>query len=182
MSNYKKQISNILLGNKIKNIEFSRGLGIIPSKFIIQFVNPCEYCLEIESNFRIISNERIICCFEDLYLTKNKKLITEQKFSRQKHIESTFLSSSLDKANIICSGKKIINCDITSFGDLYIYLENQSFIHAINDNQYIDSIIFRVVDTKNKKTIQCENGKEYQIDNIKFEIKTKNGKVHLIKF
>lgn len=180
-SSLKKEVLDLIINKKIIKIGFSRGLGIIPSKFIIYLDGNHKYNIEVESNFRIIDNKKLICCFEDLYMTMDKKIISKKMFNKQNDIEFTYLSTSLMLANSFCYNKQITKCKISSYGDISICLDNKIVLQALNDNQYDESIIFRIIDVENKKISKFCNGKEYEIYKNLYELVLKNGKAEIMK-
>jgi len=175
------KIMKFLIGKRINKIDFSRGLGIIPSKFIVSLSDEdFHYELEIESNFRVIYNGVMLCCFEDIYSTIDGEIISKKVFNQQNDFELTYLFDSLRKANDIIANKRITSCKLFKFGDCLIGINRNIKLHIINDNHYNDSLIYRILDCNTKKIVQCKNKKEYLINSPLFEVFYRNKKIEII--
>lgn len=145
---------DLLKKTKISKINFIRGLGIVAERFELSFKgNNEEIIIEIETNFRIRNQKKVLLSFNDLYLDFNRKEMSVKKYRSQVNIEKSYLYKQLEFINSILINAKPKNVIFKSYGDLYISFYRQGIVlEILNDTHLEDACLYRII---------CKNEKNY---------------------
>lgn len=175
-------INYFLSGATINDIDVIRGLGIIPARLVINIEkNHHHYAIEAELNFRVIYKNKMILCFDDMFLDKENREISPNLFKKQKDLEYTLLNKNMITTRKKIVGKMIDRVRSSSFGDYTIYISRYLKIQIINDSHLIDSVIFRVLDLDSKQEYVAKNDKTYYIPISLFEVINSKNNTIVIK-
>lgn len=140
---FKELLKNMV----ITKINFVRGLGIVENRFELLFLGDNEEIkIEIETNFRIRTNNELLLSFNDLYLDLNRKEMSVKKYRSQTNIEKSYLSQQLEVINTMLFNTKPKNIIIKPYGDFYIsFYKKGIVIEILNDTHLEDACLYRLI-------------------------------------
>jgi beta-galactosidase/beta-glucuronidase len=152
-----KEFFDDLKGVPITAVSFIRGYGIIEHYFKLIFENEStKYEFEIETNFRIRNNEKILLVFNDLYIDQMGKELSVRRYRSQQNIEKTLLFKELNFVNEMVKGSLVSDINVFSYGDIIISLDSDVWIEITNDTHLEDATLYRIVKTINDSSEKCE--------------------------
>ncbi len=137
----------LLKNMKLSKIDFIRGLGIIEHRFVLSFESNDEKMnIEIETNFRIRDKNKILLCFNDLYIDLKRKVMSIKKYRSQTNIEKSYLSKQLEMINCSLKGAKPKRIICKEYGDIIIAFSKKGIVFEIqNDTHVEDAVLYRIL-------------------------------------
>ncbi len=157
------ELSDLLVGATITDFRWARGFRFIPDWVIVSFEKKgIEYSFEAEIDFRIVNNGERIFCFGDMGINRKYNTLSMRKYRALKDdISCTLMSEDIELACNAVLNKKIKKVIVKKYGDVFIYLSSNLFMHCIN-NQNINSDkcvfrLYRIIEDKiSNETINIE--------------------------
>lgn len=171
------EINEFLSNAKVVDLRFVRGLQIVPARFEIDVdCNGNIYTLEAEVNFRVLYKNKMLVCFQDLFLEKNYTEMSIKKYRSQKNIEKTLLYNNIQTVMRKIINRRIRKVHFFPYGDVIVYISRQSQLHFINDTHENDSCVFRIVSKSEFQTFEADGG-SFALNKLLFEVKNINGEI-----
>lgn len=132
---------------KLLKVDFIRGLGIIEHRFVLSFESNDEKIdFEIETNFRIREKDKMLLCFNDLYLDSKRKVMSVKKYRSQTNIEKSYLSKQLEIINYNLKDAKPKRITLKKYGDIIIaFSKNGTIFEIQNDTHVEDAVLYRIL-------------------------------------
>ncbi len=134
------EINELLENSKITDIRWARGYFFIPDWIIVYLERGSEkYSIEAEINFRILSNDKKIFCFEDRHVDNNyNEMDPTLYYSLRDNVDCSLLSKELENAKKIIINKTVQEIIVESYGDVNIILSDNTVLQCINDFNFGD--------------------------------------------